>query len=312
MRLSWRARSWLLRVLSKGAVGQAVYQQLQRRFGEFRQPAIVENRLKRQAELARRAVSSGVRLEGATVVEVGTGWVPLVPFGFWVCGAARVITVDANRFLQYPMVSDALNWIDGHQERLASIWEGLAPEAAIRDRLKTLTSLKDRPGRALKATAIEYRAPADARSLDLPDRSVDLHCSTFVFEHVPPEAIAAILREAGRVLKSDGVAVHHIDPSDHFAHVDSSISRVNFLRFDDGEWERIAGNRLAYLNRLRDDDYERLFEAAELDIAGHEFIVESRSLAALEGGLSLAERFRNRSLDLLARGSLTFTARTRS
>src|SRR4051812_19012841 len=39
-------------------------------------------------------------VEGAVIVEVGTGWVPVVPLALHLMGAARIVTYDLNRHLQ--------------------------------------------------------------------------------------------------------------------------------------------------------------------------------------------------------------------
>ena len=40
--------------------------------------------------------------------------------------------------------------------------------------------------------------------------------------------------------------MHFVDLSNHFQHQDQSITRINFLKFSDLEWNRIAGNEFAY------------------------------------------------------------------
>lgn len=65
-----------------------------------------------------------------------------------------------------------------------------------------------------------------------------------VMEHVAPNTLGAIFRESARVLSPRGVACHIIDESDHWQHGDTSITRVNFLRFSDIQ------HRLTYLNSL--------------------------------------------------------------
>lgn len=80
----------------------------------------------------------------------------------------------------------------------------------------------------LSEVNIVYLAPADAANIGLPDGSVDYHISTTVFEHIPREDIEWILKEAKRILKDDGIAIHFIDLSEHFQHQDKSISTITF------------------------------------------------------------------------------------
>src|SRR5262249_40313996 len=93
--------------------------------------------------------------------------------------------------------------------------------------------------------------------------------------------------------------------SDHFSHSDPSISAVNFLQYSDDEWQRYAGNRFMYMNRLRHDDVLALFEEV-----GHRMLavtpaVDARSRQLLDAGaIRLNARFEAKSRELLSiRGS---------
>lgn len=136
----------------------------------------------------------------------------------------------------------------------------------MRERFDLLAQFKDRPRDFMERAGIVYLAPCDAANTGLAEESVDCHLSVTVFEHVPPDVIGGIMREAKRILKDTGLAIHFIDPSDHFQHQDPSIGRSNFLRYSEREWQRIAGNQFAYTNRLRRSDLVKLFEDAGFDI----------------------------------------------
>ena len=62
---------------------------------------------------------------------------------------------------------------------------------------------------------------------------------------------------------------HFIDMSDHFAHLDNSITIYNFLRFSPEEWNRID-NEVQPQNRWRMSDYEQLYQALDLRISAKE------------------------------------------
>lgn len=57
---------------------------------------------------------------------------------------------------------------------------------------------------------------------------IDLINSNNTFEHIPPQVINAILQYFHKIIIADGVMSHFIDMSDHFAHLDKSISAYNF------------------------------------------------------------------------------------
>jgi SAM-dependent methyltransferase len=305
--MHWKVKASVQRVCATLPGGVPLYEQIQRTFGKLRTTDVAK-KLAFQRNLCTLMTQHGFRPRGATVVEVGTGWLPLDPIGFWMCGAARVVTIDVRRHLDPLLLARALEWMSERPEEMVALWKHLVPEAELRERHATLSRLRENPEAFLRESAIEYRAPSDAARTDLPDASVDAHFSYNVFEHVPPEAIVRILAEGRRVLKPGGVSVHYVDPSDHFAHFDRSITRINFLRFGAREWDRIAGNPFAYHNRLRDHDYRALFERAGLKPVFCRFDVEPRSLAALKDGFPIDAEWRGREPDQLARHNLVYVA----
>jgi SAM-dependent methyltransferase len=306
--MNWKIKAWLQRSCNAIPAGGLIYHQFQKYFGGLRLPEYM-NKFNVQKKMAQSLHRHGVQIAGAEVVEVGTGWIPLVPIGYWLCGAARVRTYDLNRYLQVPLLQNALHWISNHSSMLVEHYAPVVPMEKLAARFELLENLKDRPEDFLREARIEYHAPADASRTGLPDESVDIHFSANCFEHIPGNVLSAILREARRVLKPDGLAMHHVDPSDHFAHCDPSISSINFLQYEPDEWRCYNDNRFAYHNRLRDADYRRVFRESSLEIAEGEFQVDPRALSALQKGFPLARAYRDKPFDELSRYRLDYVAR---
>lgn len=191
--------------------------------------------------------------------EVGTGHKPVIPICFFLMGADKFITVDLNRRIDLKLLKGVLNNLVNKRERLEADWEAFTPPDILRERFNLLSSYKDEPELFLCKSGIQYLAPADACSTSLSNESIDCHLSNTVMEHIPSETLLPIVKEAFRILKKGGVAIHFIDLSDHFQHQDSSISEINFLRYSEEEWKRIAGNEFAFTNRLRPSDYFSIF-----------------------------------------------------
>ena len=199
------------------------------------------------------------------VLELGTGWQPLVPVGLFLCGASEVVTVDIRPLLDDERVRATLAAYcraadSGHlgellpgydQDRCARLHEALEMRAC---------------SPAVRLAALGIRVVAgDVRAASLPGSSLDLIVSNNTLEHIPPPALGEILTEFARLLHPAGLMSHSIDLSDHYSHFDRRLSPYNFLRFSESSW-RWYNNRLAYQNRCRFSDYRRMLLEAGFEV----------------------------------------------
>ena len=307
---------WQLKARLQNAVAalpfasNAVYYALQRSVGGLR-PGL--NHPVERFIAAIRIVdwieSAGGTIDDRRFVEIGTGHMVNVPTALWLLGAGETISVDLNRYLSGKLVAESNEYIRRHEHAVVTLFGDRAKSRTLQDRFGALLSFRGKIEDMLAMMNVRYFSPCDARKLPLPDESVDFHVSNTVLEHIPPGVMSEILAEAKRVLKSGGILVHHIDPSDHFSHSDDSISAVNFLKFSDDEWDRWAGNRFMYHNRLRASDYRSLFERAGAHIVRSETDVDERALVALKNGFPLARKFLDVDPKELATTELSILAR---
>lgn len=298
--MNWRLKAAIQNAIAAlpGPLSQRVYYAMQRRFGGLRSPA-VEDKLRQGVEVAERVEADGATLVGARVLEVGTGRRLGLPLSLWLQGAGCVTTVDLNPYLRAELVHEDLLQMRAQRDRV----EVLLGRRLVPGRLDALLALADdfSLARLCETCAIDYRSPADAAALDLPDASIDLHVSYEVVEHIPGAVLEAILREAGRLLSPGGLAVHCIDLTDHFSHSDPGIGPLHFLRFGERGFRLLAGNRFMYMNRLQVDDYDAIWARAGLVVAGREADPDPQVRAALAAAaVPLAPRFAGKPADVLA------------
>jgi SAM-dependent methyltransferase len=234
---------------------------------------------------------AGYELSGKRFLEVGTGRNVSVPLALWLCGAEQVVTVDLNSYLSDALVAESVEFVRQKQREVVASFGTEAEQPLFQDRLRQLTALQGGTKELLRLTNIKYVSPADATRLDFPDQSFDFHTSHAVFEHIPPDAIRGILSEARRLLQPQGLLLHVIDPSDHFAHDDASITAINFLQFSEREWKKLAGNKFMYHNRLRGFEYLEMFEQAGIRILRQSQGIDRPSLEMLHNGFKLDSRF---------------------
>jgi hypothetical protein len=247
-------------------------------------------------------------LHGQTVMEVGTGWLPVLPLCFALGGAKRVHTFDLNRHLKRSAVPGVLKRLGSHLGALAQA-SGQS-EADVRERHALLSSAgegRDAGMRILELAGIDYRAPADATRTGLADQSVSLVYSNSVLEHVGTSVLGPMMSETKRLLTPHGLALHSVNCGDHYAYFDRSITPLNYLRFTDSQWQR-WNNKMLYQNRLRPSDFTAAATSQGLSVV-HQIQTERRELLARIPPDQIAPEFRHYDAQDLCSTSVTFAAR---
>jgi SAM-dependent methyltransferase len=139
--------------------------------------------------------------------------------------------------------------------------------------------------------------------------SVDIVVSRAVLEHVPPPVIAAIFREARRVLRSGGRMLHLVDQSDHWSHRDRSINAVHFLKYPDWIFRLTCVNPQNYQNRLRHSEYRAMVASEGFLLKREEIDVDRACFDAL-AKMRVDGKFRGFSREDLATTSSILLAET--
>jgi SAM-dependent methyltransferase len=290
--MNWRYKAGLQNTIAALPYSDTIYYAVQRCAGGLRKGRFDPMEwFQATGRVLERLGSQGFSIAGKNVLEIGTGRALGVPTALWLCGAGRTVTVDLHRQLSPALVSICNRYLSQNANRVRELWAGSLDDKLFQDRVRQLQDFSGDLGSFLNLIDTEYLAPADASRLDLADNSFDLHFSYSVFEHVPAPEISAILKEARRVLRSDGLLLHSIDLSDHFSHDDDSIPKINFLQFSDRQWSRWAGNQYMYHNRLRASAVFRLFEEAGVQVTRRGQTLDERSLKALKRGFPLDPQF---------------------
>ena len=245
-------------------------------------------------------------LAGKSILEVGSGWELLLPMQFSLCGAERVYLTDLTALVDSATLAGGLQCLRHYRDRFLP---KLGVDAAEFER--QFGGDVGSPEEFLRRHRLVYLAPCDCRHLTLADASLDAVTSRSVLEHIPREVIVDIVRESHRLLKPGGVMCHFIDNSDHWQHVDRSISRVNFLRYSDRVFRLTYLNELNYHNRLRHSEYRTILEDGGFEIVREKAWVDPAMLEVLKT-LPLAPRFRGFSKEDLATTDSYLLARKKS
>ncbi len=292
--------NWKMKALVQNTVAalpdrlaQPVYYRIQKKFGD---PASdIGPRYRSAARMGAWARRYHQGMDGASVLETGTGRAIDVPIACYLMGAGKIVSVDLNHYLRPELIRQSLRYLAARRDEIIQLFSDSAEPAGFAKRLEKVLTLDPSadalPEAVMALINLEYRPGSDARNLPFPDASFDYAVSLNVFEHIPESVLRAILVEEKRLLGEHGAMIHFIDPSDHFAHTDSSISEINFLRYSDRQWRRLGGNRFMYHNRLRASDYRALFAGLGLRLVHKDERLDFRCLSELRQGFPLAPRF---------------------
>lgn len=205
-------------------------------------------------------------LRGIKTLELGTGWYPVVPIGLFLAGAGEINTVDISALTNRENVLLTLKRYLEY-ESAGKLAPFFIPTPTRLEEAKRIVAIADGLDytQLLEGLRIQYWV-MDARQLPLATASIQFITSNNTFEHIYPDILKAILISFKRVIHPDGVMSHFIDMSDHFAHLDSSISIYHFLRYSNKEWKWID-NDIQPQNRWRITHYRQLYEALGIPIS---------------------------------------------
>lgn len=300
--MHWKLKSKIQNAISllPSSASYAAYYQIQRRFRGLRQVNPVP-RLSAGIEIWDRIKKQGYEPIDKTFLEVGTGRVTLVPLSFWLMGANKTITIDLNPYLKEELVRDTLKYISNNELEIRNTFGSLLNESRFDSLLEFSKNAHFSVLAFLELCQIDYLAPRNAADTKLPPQSIDFHTSFTVFEHIPLPSLKQILEEGNRIITKSGLFLHRIDYSDHFSHSDSNISAINFLQYSDDEWNKYAGNKYMYMNRLRHDDFIRLFESVGHEVVEAQTFISKRARQLLkDNDIKLDPQFQNKSEEILA------------
>lgn len=252
-------------------------------------PGLLDQSLRQVGALA----GLGISVKGKTIVELGTGWLPILPLIYRMAGAARVITVDQERLIDQHTFANAIRSIhQGFDREIKNtgVDPGLFDRTCLPAATGDLRSLCEQ-------AHIELKSPFDFN--DMPTDSCDIVTSRTVLEHISENGLQRIFRSTKRILRTDGVMCHTIDMSDHGEHLDKSISRVNFLKYEPWVWRLACADPQLYQNRLRRFEYENMLHELGFDILLMTGMPDAGALKAL-AEMSLCGRYKGVRLEDLA------------
>jgi hypothetical protein len=197
-------------------------------------------------------------LADATILEIGTGWYPLVPMAFMLMGAQRIYTADIHPLYAAASINQSILALLrlAEQHQLQVLLPGFNPA-----KLLILKKALKTPTAAAKMKILQLNPLILKPSYEnLPSKQFDLVVSNNTLQFVEPSKIGVLFASLQSAMAVGGVISVAIDYTDEFSHGDGRIGPFNFLRFSAAQW-RFWTNALNRPNRLRHIDYRVLFTA---------------------------------------------------
>jgi len=201
----------------------------------------------------------------SSVLELGTGWWLTVPISLFLCGVKRIVTIDITPLARLDELRALLTtYANIPYDRLKTY----LPQADenLHNRLIEIASKPmDNMNEILRQMNIEYII-TDARKTPFKQGEFDLILSNTTLEHIAEPILRGIFAEFARISGTNTVMSHLIDLSDHYAHVDKSLSSYNFLRYSKRTWALLFNNSLQYQSRLRFSDYQTIYDQSGFQV----------------------------------------------
>lgn len=255
--------NWKLLLVKKALVGRIPFadklRQIRRKiFGYPQNADHLELTLHNYERIKSSLERSEGSLDGSTILEIGTGWFPTIPILLARDGAKRVFMSDLNVHMDDITFRATVAYL---KKRF--------PNDEFIQNIKEFSSLP-----------IEYLAPFN--SSVLADKSLDVVMSHAVLEHIPKSDIYNLFLSLRPKLSDRGIMVHMVDHSDHFEHYDKSISRINFLT-----WNEEKHVLINYLikdgeNRMRHHEYHQVFIDSGFEVFNEETDLHEKTMEIIK------------------------------
>ena len=251
-----------LKLFSLNSLTRSGYRSLGNRLGqEKRSQQNIDKYIERGDLLVELSRKYGVLNDGASLVELGTGWIHW--FGLYLA-----LHVEGELSLELYDVWDnrQLDALKGSFNRLAGHWERDRAVSGIqRERLASIQNVRSFE-ELYQCFNANYTIDSEGSLASYPTNTYDAITSFHVMEHIGRSFIEQSISDMFRMLKPGGYCIQQIGIDDHLAHYDSKVSKKNYLRYSLSKRKYLFENVVQYHNVLQGADYQRFFRNAGFDI----------------------------------------------
>ena len=260
MTSNWILKAAAFKILSVLPGGVPLYHLLQRRVTGNALPdagtALQKIGVGWRYLLLAREILGHLEPRAMTHFDIGSGWMPTVPFLYYSLGTDRQRLYDVRRNLQLPVVAQTARVFD----RVIGSLPGPTPVRQI-----PAPQSRDVLVGYLRRMGIEYVAPYSPADFH-GSRGWKLITCTQVLLHMDPESIASLFRALASVMCKGDLLMATVKCYDVWSDRDLKLSPYNKWRYSEFVWEHLVNSRLMSFNRLTPSRYRTLLQTAGFDI----------------------------------------------
>jgi predicted SAM-dependent methyltransferase len=251
-----------LRIFSLNSMTRSAYRRLGNIVGQKkRQHQNIDKYIERGDLLVDIARKYNVLNDGASLVELGTGWIHW--FGLYLAlhvdGGVRLELYDVWDNRQLDALRNAFGELKNRWKNDSSV------SAAQRERLDSILNAGSFE-ELYRAVGANYTIDTNGSLKFYRDESYDAVFSFHVLEHVGRDFIEESIGHMYRMLKPGGYCIHQIGIDDHLSHYDNKESKKNYLRYSRALRKRIFENVVQYHNVLQGEDFLRFFHRSGFNV----------------------------------------------
>jgi len=245
--MNHKTKSFIFKSLDilPNSLGYGIYHQLQKFLNRNSVNFKVKTNGRSFEEALEILSKEAINLKNKTILELGSGWAPIIPYSFiHSADAAHVVTYDINEHYDSKTINKLNTYYKEHYN----------------------TDITSEKGKYALPNNIKYYPKTNLADTSINiGEHVDLVFSRFVLEHIPPEDLLKIHQNFAKILPKSAYILHMISPSDHRAYDDKSLSYYDFLKYSPEEWKK-QHTKFDYHNRLRLPNYLEIFEKAGYEV----------------------------------------------
>jgi len=298
--MNWKIKAFITMIISILPFQSRIYSKVQQKFGRYEYDAI-ETFSQAMMNIQDIVTTNSLK---KSLFELGSGIGLIHPLCFSLFFDS-VTSVDVDEKFDLMLF----------RKKCIEILDEISTDSRIKDlvaniSVKKLNNFRDAcfDEKLLERLGITYISNFRATDFSSMKARYDVFYSNNTLEHIPLAEIKMILEESKKILNPDAIHLHRIDFSDHFSHIDQSISSCNFLKYSDRLHNLIAGNQFTYHNRLRVNDFIEIFESSGYKITKLEKNIDLAALRLLDSGFKLDKRFVQYKKEDLATQNAIFVA----